>query len=241
MTGSHRDARQGRRRMRDAEFERRAVAALVENHCRFLTFLERRVGDRDTAEEILQAAFVRGIERAGEIRDDERAVAWFYRLLRNALVDHWRSRAAERRGKEALAREPADRLEPAPEVASELCRCFEPLLPTLRPEFETILRRVDLEGVRPVDFVARVGITPNNAMVRLHRARSALRELMLRSCRACAEHGCLDCSCRGPAMGQSARCKGGPRDPSALSEGEKRARPAAPHPRKGSGQKGAGT
>jgi RNA polymerase sigma factor (sigma-70 family) len=182
--------------MKDAGAGSAAVAALVENHRRFLAFLERRVGSRDEAEEILQAAFVRGVERAGEIRDDERAVAWFYRLLRNAVTDHWRSRAAERRGEEALARELGGAVEPAPEVAAQLCRCFEPLLPTLKPEHETILRRVDLEGVRPIDFAAEAGITPNNAMVRLHRARRALRERMQLSCRTCAEHGCLDCSCR---------------------------------------------
>ncbi|MGE5346023.1 MAG: RNA polymerase sigma factor [Acidithiobacillales bacterium] len=217
------------------------IQALVENHRRFLAFLERRVGDRDAAEEILQAAFVKVIERAGEIRDDERAVAWFYRLLRNALVDHWRSHAARRRGEEALARELGGAFEPAPEVGGEICRCFEPLLPTLGADYEAVLRRVDLEGVRPVDFAAEAGITPNNAMVRLHRARRALREQMLRSCRTCAEHGCLDCSCGGPTSGRNARCKGKPPNPSALSEGEKQVRPTASHPTEKSGRKGGGS
>jgi RNA polymerase sigma-70 factor (ECF subfamily) len=181
-----------------------AVETLAENHRRFLAFLERRVGDRETAEDILQAAFVRGIERAGEIRDEERTVAWFYRLLRRAVVDHWRSRAAARRGVEALARELEGEAEPAPEVAGKLCGCFEPLLGTLKPEYEEILRRVDLEEVRPVDFAAEAGITANNAMVRLHRARQALREQMSLSCRTCAEHGCLDCSCGGPSEQEAA-------------------------------------
>src|SRR5436190_6310187 len=57
---------------------------LVENHARFLAFLERRVGSRDAAQEILQEAFVRSLSRGGSLRDDESAVAWFYRLLRNA-------------------------------------------------------------------------------------------------------------------------------------------------------------
>ena len=43
---------------------------------------------------------------------------------------------------------------------------------------------------------AEDGITPNLAMVRLHRARRALRLRLEESCRACAAHGCLDCSCR---------------------------------------------
>jgi len=177
------------------------VAALVENHRRFLAFLERRVGNRADAEEILQAAFVRGLERAGEIRDEERAVAWFYRMLRNALVDHWRHRGAETRAEEALARELADAHEPPPELAAEICGCFEPLLDALKPEYAEILRRVDLEGVRPLDFAAAAGVTPNNAMVRLHRARKALREQLRASCRACADHGCLDCSCGRPRAG----------------------------------------
>ncbi|KAB2969756.1 MAG: sigma-70 family RNA polymerase sigma factor [Thermoanaerobaculia bacterium] len=171
------------------------VAAWVENHRRFLAFLERRVESRAAAEEILQEAFLRGLERAGEILDDERAVAWFYRLLRNAVVDHYRRRGAEARGLEALARELGDASEPPPEVEAALCHCFEALLPALRPEYSEILRRVDLEGSRPADFARVTGLTANNAMVRLHRARKALRTDLQRSCRTCADHGCLDCSC----------------------------------------------
>jgi len=175
-----------------------ALSALIDNHRRFLAFLERRTGDRATAEEILQSAFVKGLEKAGEIRDEERAVAWFYRVLRNALTDHWRARGVEHRALEGLARELADAAEPPPEVAAELCGCFAPLLENLKPEYAEILRRVDLEGARPLDFAAGAGITANNAMVRLHRARKALREQLTLSCRTCAEHGCLDCSCGKP-------------------------------------------
>lgn len=171
------------------------LAAWVENHRRFLQFLERRVGDRAAAEEILQAAFVRGLERAGEIRDEERAVAWFYRLLRNAVVDHYRSRGSERRGLERLAGELADAVEPPPELAAELCACFVPLLDVLKPEYAEILRRVDLGGARPAEFARETGISANYAMVRLHRARQALRSALESSCRTCADHGCLDCSC----------------------------------------------
>lgn len=171
------------------------VAALVENHRRFLAFLESRVGNRRDAEEILQAAFVRGLERGGEIRDEEKVVAWFYRVLRNALVDFWRSRGAEQKAEEALARELADEQVPPPELEQQLCGCFEPLLEALRPEYAEILRRVDLAGERPSDFASAAGLTANNAMVRLHRARKSLRERLVASCRTCADHGCLDCSC----------------------------------------------
>src|SRR5688500_16667925 len=70
---------------------------LAANHDRFLRFLERRVGRRDLAEEILQDAFVRGLSRAETVQASESAIAWFYRLLRNALIDHHRRADSERR------------------------------------------------------------------------------------------------------------------------------------------------
>ncbi|MET0556203.1 MAG: sigma-70 family RNA polymerase sigma factor [Vicinamibacteria bacterium] len=171
------------------------VATLLADRARFLAFVAKRVGP-DDAEDVLQAAFARAAAHADEVRDDERVVAWFYRILRNAVADHWRGRAASRRIDEALAAEPWPEAAAPPDTAA-LCRCFEPLVATLPPDQARVLRRVDLEEARPVDVAAELGVTANAAMVRLHRARRALRERLLETCRACAEHGCLDCSC-GP-------------------------------------------
>ena len=167
-----------------------ALERLLENHRRFLAFLEPRVGSRAAAEDVLQAAFVRALEKGDALREDESAVAWFYRLLRNALVDRLRRRddAGEPLPEDA---EPA-----APEALErEVCACLERLLPALKPEYAEILRRVDLEQRPAAAVAAELGITPGNAHVRLHRARLALRAALERSCRTCATHGCLDCTC----------------------------------------------
>jgi DNA-directed RNA polymerase specialized sigma24 family protein len=66
----------------------------------------------------------------------------------------------------------------------------------LKPEYADALRRVELDGVAVKDFAEEAGITASNAGVRVFRARQALREQLRRCCGACAEHGCLDCSCR---------------------------------------------
>jgi RNA polymerase sigma factor (sigma-70 family) len=172
------------------------LRVLVANHARFLAFLERRVGRRELAEEILQEAFVRGIARGDQLRADESAIAWFYRLLRNALVDQHRRADAERRGLAALADEPRDEDETDPELAATICACVGSLVDTLKPEYAEALRRVDLEGAGVQDFARDVGITATNAGVRLHRARQALRRRVEQSCGTCAEHGCHECECR---------------------------------------------
>ena len=72
------------------------IDQLVANHREFLAFVERRIGNRALAEEILQDAFVRSLDRGDEIRDS--VVGWFYRVLRNAVIDRQRRQAvADRR------------------------------------------------------------------------------------------------------------------------------------------------
>ena len=181
-------------------------AVLVNNHRRFLAFLERRVGSREVAEDILQDAFVRGLGRVGQLRDAESAVAWFYQSLRNAIVDHWRRSGAERRVFEN-AEAAGDTAEPAvdPELMQTVCACVTELVDTLKPEYAEALRRVELEGASVKDFAAEQGVTPNNASVRIFRARKALRQQVERCCGTCAEHGCVDCRCGSPRATSSTR------------------------------------
>src|SRR3982750_4732497 len=148
-----------------------ALAALVENRARFLGFLEKRVGGRDAAEEILQQAYVRGMDRGGGLRAGESAVAWFYRLLRNVLADHWRHGDAERRALAAYAGEAALTAADDDALLEAVCGCVTSLVDTLKPELAAIIRGVDLERLPLRAYAARAGISANNGAVRLHRAR----------------------------------------------------------------------
>jgi RNA polymerase sigma factor (sigma-70 family) len=167
---------------------------LLDNHARFLAFLERRVGCRDEAEDILQEAFVRSIGRTELLRSPESATAWFYRVLRNALIDHHRREGTRARAFLELAAE-VEEGAPDEELEAVACACITALADTLKPEYRMALRRVDLDGLSVRRFAAEAGITPSNAGVRLHRAREALRRQLARSCGTCLTHGCLDCSC----------------------------------------------
>ena len=175
-----------------------AMAVLVENYNRFLGFLERRVGSREVAEDILHDAYLRGLRRTDTIGDVESVIAWFYRVLRNAVIDHHRSRGAEKRAHErvlALAETSAAPIDE--ELMQQVCGCVGDLVGTLKPSYAHALRRIELEGVAVQAFADEAGITPNNASVRLHRAREALRHQVIRTCGTCGVHGCVDCACGG--------------------------------------------
>lgn len=173
-----------------------AVNRLVESHRQFLSFLERRVESRAAAEDILQSAFVKGLE-GGIGVPDEKILAWFYRLLRNAVIDHYRRRATSARALESYTHEFAARDNPAADVEQEICRCVSELLGNLNPEYADALRIVDLEEGNLNQLARQAGITAENAAVRVHRARKALRGQVLKACGTCADHGCLDCTCKG--------------------------------------------
>jgi RNA polymerase sigma-70 factor (ECF subfamily) len=174
------------------------IATLLENHRRFRSFLELRVENASDAEDILQTAFLRSVEKGDMIREQESVVAWFYRLLRHAIVDHYRHRGAEGRALQRAAGFEHDVDEPVPEVEQAICRCIHDVLPTLSSDYGTLLKRVDLEGATIAEVAAETGMTPNNVRVRLHRARQALRTQLERTCGSCTEHACLDCTCRRP-------------------------------------------
>jgi RNA polymerase sigma factor (sigma-70 family) len=171
------------------------MATLVASHREFLSFVERRVGDRALAEDIVQDALVKSLDRVGEIR--ESATGWFYRVLRNAIIDYTRRRAASERRLEALATEIAAAEDP--ELQTVVCKCVGKLAETLKPEYADALRRIDVEGVPVKTYADQAGISASNAGVRVFRARDALRKQVARSCGTCAEHGCLDCTCGAPA------------------------------------------
>lgn len=175
------------------------LARLLACHRDFLAFLQTRVPSRAVAEEILQTAFVRTMEKGGAIRDTESAVAWFYRLLRNSLIDYYRHNASESR---ALDRKAAEALVPSEaDLHNAVCACMNALLPNLKTEYAEMLRRVDLEETPLLAVAAELDITTNNATVRLHRARQALKRQLERSCGTCATHGCFDCACGASASG----------------------------------------
>lgn len=174
------------------------VAALVANHRAFLAFIERRVSSRDVAEEILQNALVKSVEKFDTVR--ETAVGWFYKVLRNAIIDYRRRKTVADKSLDGYASDVAIH-ELDEELHNAVCKCVAELASTLKPEYAEALRFVEVEGVSVRDYAEQIGISSNNAGVRVFRAREALRKQVVRSCGTCADHGCLDCTCAAKTDG----------------------------------------
>ncbi len=175
------------------------AADLNARRAAFKAFLTRRVGSEAVAEDLLQDSLVRALRHAASRTDDDRTTAWFYRILRNAVIDHYRSAASARRRDDALGTLVASLGEDVAEAPrlweKQLCGCLKSIANTLKPPQGELIRRVDLEGESVQVAAKALGLTANHASVLLHRGRKELRIRLQRFCGACAEGACLDCDC----------------------------------------------
>lgn len=169
---------------------------LIERRGDFLAYLERRLGDGELARDILQDSFVKALTVEKEIGSDDSVVRWFYGVLRNAVIDHFRRSGTRSAALAKLAREMSEQVVPPEEIEQIVCSCVDGLARALKPSYAEVIRKVDIEGLSVQKFAREAGISDSNASVRLHRARAALRKSVAGSCGKCAARGCLDCSCR---------------------------------------------
>jgi RNA polymerase sigma-70 factor (ECF subfamily) len=173
---------------------REAIARLLDNQRDFLSFLQRRLASRELAQELLQEAFARALAQIDSLRSQEAALAWFYQVLRHVLIDKARRNDARARALQAFAQELEAQAEP-PAAVESACQCVLELARGLKPEYTQALTRLELDELGLSEFASESGISTNNASVRAHRARAALRERVRECCGRCAERGCVDCDC----------------------------------------------
>lgn len=174
-----------------AEASSALLAELTARQSEYLAFLSNRVPAAADAEDLLQQSLLRARDRLHTLRDASSLRAWFYRLLRRAVADYHARRARDEQRLGELALE----LETQTPEESASCACSLGLLAGLRPEYRAMLEQVDLEDRSLRDVAADLGITTNNATVRLHRARRALRDALAGHCNTTSVRECQDCGC----------------------------------------------
>lgn len=160
------------RRLRDGEAGR-------------MRFLRSRLRSREDAEDVLQDFALKTVQGAERLTDPAKVDAWLAVTLRNTLFDRYRRNAGRTRLQQAAQAEPAAPADPYEDLETPL-GCLSHAMVDLKPETGELLRRAELNETPLRQLAADLGITANNAGVRVHRAREALRQVMQARCAACA-------------------------------------------------------
>lgn len=85
---------------------------------------------------------------------------------------------------------------PSTDMETEICACVSRLAATLKPEYAEALQAIEVTGTPVKAYAEQKGLSSSNAAVRVFRAREALKKRVIESCGTCAEHGCVNCTCK---------------------------------------------
>lgn len=166
---------------------------------RLLTFVRRRVASDADAEDILGAAVEKWLRQVSEGVSPENDLAWFYRVLRNAIVDYYRGQRDTHPHMEEHASQESE-VSPVTDsddnAWAELVKCVQPLLGQLPPGYRHTLYHAEINGLphRQVANITGKSLAATKADVR--RGRQMLRELLVRCCHAVVVPAVSEC-CAG--------------------------------------------
>lgn len=174
-------------------------SVFVEHRETVRRLLLRFVGEAE-AEDLTQEVFVRVTKALPGFRGEASLATWIRRIARGVALDFLRSRrhrqakrtlplpapgqdAGEPGQEVPLSAEPSEEAQaPRQLVQTEMGDCVREYVARLAHEHRVVIELKDLLGLSNPEIARRLGVSVDNAKIRLHRARKALRRELERGC-----------------------------------------------------------
>jgi RNA polymerase sigma-70 factor (ECF subfamily) len=186
---------------------------------KILNYLSRLLGDQE-AEDIVQEVFTRVSRGLDSFKGQSKLSTWIYRIATNTAIDKLRS-PAHRHASDRISLEGSAGVEPDTSsnvqtdpptdqkvIRREMSECVREYVDRLPPDYSTVLVLSELEGFKNKEIAEILQISIENVKVRLHRARTRLKQELDDGCDFYHnEEGTLACD-RKPVLIESKKMKG---------------------------------
>jgi len=161
--------------------ESQAFAGLMNRYLFFVfTIALRYANNRQDAEEIAQDVFLKAYRSLADFRQDSKFSTWLYTITANTCITFLRKRKIETRTltDESIVKQ-ADMQNAAgddPVVQRSTAAMLNKAISLLNADDATIIT-LFYKGEQSLEEIGQIlGITPNNAKVKLYRARQRLKD-----------------------------------------------------------------
>ena len=153
-----------------------------------------RLTSYDDAEDLAQEVFLKISRSLDSFRGESSISTWVYRIATNAAMDRVRSPAYRARAVSAPVDDSCDAGEPRgaiednvssvedEAIRSEMSGCVQALVAQLPENYRTVLVLSETEGMKNSEIAEVLGISLETVKIRLHRARTRLKEILEANC-----------------------------------------------------------
>lgn len=170
-----------------------------EFHDKLFHFINKRVKDADTANDILQDVFVKIHLKLATLTDQDKLTSWVYQVTRNSMLDHFKKQKPSVELSDNLSE-----MEDAKTFNAEMVNCMKPFISKLAPAYKEAILETELGRLSQKAYAEKIGISHSGAKSRVQRARQQLHELFTECCNVHAdkygniiERECkTDCGCQ---------------------------------------------
>jgi len=145
---------------------------------RAMTIARRLLDDAEDAEDLVQDAFMRALDRIRGFDSEREFGPWFFRLLVNTGLNARKARAV--RATEAVSASASSPSALPDELLErkEIRDRFAAALDALPPRQRLIVSMFEADGLSTAEIAHALGITPETVRWHHHQARQKLRELL---------------------------------------------------------------
>lgn len=150
-----------------------------------LHFIERSVGDRAVAEELLQETLIRMNNGLASFAGRSSVKTWVFSIARHIVADYLRH--PDRKRSIIALDEIEEPIDPEPWVGerlieSEMNGCIRAVIETLPESYRTALILHDLEGLSAEQAAEVCNCSVTATKMRIHRARHKLKDALVKQC-----------------------------------------------------------
>ena len=142
--------------------------------------------EEEDIEDVMQEAYIRGFEKLAQFRREAQFSTWLTRILINCALKHLH--ALQGRTHVDIDTLPCKDIDQLQEVQDErpsdsdvgnnLRKAIEGAIGQLPPKYRVVFILREVEKIAVSDVAARLDITEENVKIRLHRAKSMLKEVL---------------------------------------------------------------
>lgn len=169
-----------------------------EFHSQLFGFINKRVKDKDIANDILQDVFVKIHLKLDTLTDEEKLTSWVYQITRHSMLDYFKKQKIQIDVSENLAD-----IQEEKTFNAEMGNCLKSMIEDLPGDYKEAIMQTDLGELSQKEYSEKIGISHSGAKSRVQRARQQLHRLFTECCKIesdkygnIMEHVCYkDCSC----------------------------------------------